>query len=164
MVFRQAHYLYLSLSLLKLYFVPSFSTLSVYNEIYQELTMSNKVYNSSIVNIYNYFTRIRGMKRIQRSILPTKHPDRDALIQFINSEILVIGGFKKVPFFRKLSFWEISFLRILPFAEIFFLSYPFAIFLLVDAKILTLLGNCGAQMKNVDTVTVSSYCTLTLGP
>ena len=54
---------------------------------------------------------------------------------------MVIGGFKKGPFFRKLSFSEFSFFRILPFAEIFFLSYPFAIFLLVDAKILTLLGN-----------------------
>jgi len=82
------------------------------------------------------------MKRIQRSILPTKHPDRDA-IDTIHKfrDTMVIGGFKKVPFFRKLSFSEISFFRILPFAEIFFLSYPFAIFLLVDAKILTLLGN-----------------------
>jgi len=120
-VFRQAHYLYLSSSLLKLYCVPSFSTISVYNKIYQELTMSNKVYNSSIVNIYNYFTRIRGMKRIQRSILPTKHPDRDA-IDTIHKfrDTMVIGGFKKVPFLGNCLFRNFLFFEYCPLRKFFF--------------------------------------------
>ena len=95
-VFRQAHYLYLSSSLFfqaLLYSVQSFSSISVYNEIYQKWTMSNKVYNSSIVNIYHYSTRINGMKGIQRSILPTKHPDRDTIFKF--RDTMMIGWFKK---------------------------------------------------------------------